>query len=429
MKKGKALRVTLVYTGIGICGFNNNLSDDRERYHIGHGLASIGAYAKAAGYDVNLIDLRKLSGWEEFTSKIRTDPADVYGISISQADCKPGAELINKIKEILPDSRIIVGGIHPSVFPFEYADQEVDSVVVGEGEITFVDLLKMIENKLSLPKIIRGSKPNLDEIPWVDRELFDYEEELKCLFSPEQPGPSVTILAGRGCIYKCTYCQPAENKVFGLPYRLRSPQNVIEELKYLQDRYNFKNIIFWDDTFTINKKWIMKFCDLYEAERFGATISACSRADIICDNEPMVERLASIGVNWFVVGLESGSQRLLDFIKKGTTVEQNKESVRISRKYGIKTYATIMYGLPTETREESLATANMINEINPEYTMVFWFFPIPGTEIHKYCVENDLILEGVSDRTIQRTATHKPTLKNIDYDYIYYSLMVPRMQR
>jgi anaerobic magnesium-protoporphyrin IX monomethyl ester cyclase len=420
------LKVTLVYTGIGICGFDNNKSDDRERYHIGHGLASVGASAKEAGYNVNLIDLRRLTGWDEFVSKIKSDPADVYGISISQADCKPGAELIDKIKEALPDSKIIVGGIHPSIFPFAYKDKGV-TVVVGEGEITFVDLLKLVEEGSLLPSIVRGIKPDLDKIPWVDRTLFDYDRELECLFSTDQPGPTVTILAGRGCPMKCTYCQPAENKVFGSPYRLRSPQNVIAELRSLYDKYHFKNVIFWDDTFTISKKWIMEFCDLYEAQNFGATISACSRADIICDNEDMVKRMAEVGVNWFVVGLETGSQRLLDFIKKGTTVEQNIEAVRISRKYGIKTYATIMYGLPTETREESLATYDMIQECNPEYTMVFWFLPIPGTEIYNFCFDNDLILDGVLDRTIVRTATHRPTLKNIDYDYIYYSLMVPRM--
>jgi len=421
-----SVKVTLIYTGIGICGFSNENTDERERHHIGHGIASVGASAKAAGYDVNLIDLRTLTGWEEFVSKIKADLADVYGISISQADCKPGAELITKIKETVPNSKIIVGGLHPSVFPFAYADKGV-TVVVGEGEISFVDLLKMVESNSPLPTVIRGTKPNLDEIPWVDRNLFDYERELECLFSNDQPGPTVTMLAGRGCPMKCTYCQPAENMVFGSPYRLRNPQNVIDELLYLYDKHHFKNVLFWDDTFAINKKWIMEFCDLYEAQNFRATISACNRADIICNNESMIKRMAEVGVNWFVVGMETGSQRLLDFIKKGTTVEQNKEAVRISRKYGIKTYATIMYGLPTETREDSLATCKMIEEANPEYTQVFWFLPIPGTEIYKYCVENDLILPGVLDRTIARTATFIPNLKNIDYDYIWHKLMMPRM--
>ena len=422
----KRLKVTLVYTGIGICGFDTGSSDDRERHHIGHGIASVGASVKAAGYDVNLIDLRTLKGWDEFTLRIMADPADVYGISISQADKKPGSELIDRIREVLPDSKIIVGGVHPSVFPFDYKDKGV-AVVVGEGEVTFVDLLKLVESNSPLPSIVKGIKPNLDEIPWVDRELFDYRKELECLFSQDQPGPTVTVLAGRGCPMACTYCQPAENTVFGKPYRLRSPENVIAELRMLYDKYHFKNIIFWDDTFTISKKWLMEFCDLYEVQNFGATLSVNSRADFICENEDMIERLASIGVNWFVIGLETGSQRLLDFIKKGTTVEQNIKAVEIARKYGISTYATIMYGLPTETKEESLATYNMINECNPAYTMIFWFLPIPGTEIYKYCVDNDLILDGVLDRTIKRTATFVPTLKNIDYDYIWSALMAPRM--
>ena len=421
-----SMKVTLVYPGIGICGFSNENTDDRERHHIGHGIASVGASAKAAGYDVNLIDLRTLTGWEEFEAKIKADPADVYGISISQADCKPGDEVIKKIKATVLNANIIVGGLHPTVFPFEYAHKGV-TIVVGEGEVTFVDMLKLVESKSILPAVIRGVKPILDSIPWVDRNLFDYERELECLFSNDQPGPTVTMLAGRGCPMKCTYCQPAENMVFGSPYRLRSPQNVIDELLYLYDKHHFKNVLFWDDTFAINKKWIMEFCDLYESQKFGATISACNRADIICNNEPMIKRMAEVGVNWFVVGMETGSQRLLDFIKKGTTVEQNKEAVRISRKYGIKTYATIMYGLPTETREDSLATCKMIEEANPEYTQVFWFLPIPGTEIYKYCVENDLILPGVLDRTIARTATFIPNLKNIDYDYIWHKLMMPRM--
>ena len=421
-----SMKVTLVYPGIGICGFSNENTDDRERHHIGHGIASVGASAKAAGYDVNLIDLRTLTGWEEFEAKIKADPADVYGISISQADCKPGDEVIKKIKATVLNANIIVGGLHPTVFPFEYAHKGV-TIVVGEGEVTFVDMLKLVESKSILPAVIRGVKPILDSIPWVDRNLFDYERELECLFSNDQPGPTVTMLAGRGCPMKCTHCQPAENMVFGSPYRLRSPQNVIDELLYLYDKHHFKNVLFWDDTFAINKKWIMEFCDLYESQKFGATISACNRADIICNNEPMIKRMAEVGVNWFVVGMETGSQRLLDFIKKGTTVEQNKEAVRISRKYGIKTYATIMYGLPTETREDSLATCKMIEEANPEYTQVFWFLPIPGTEIYKYCVENDLILPGVLDRTIARTATFIPNLKNIDYDYIWHKLMMPRM--
>jgi anaerobic magnesium-protoporphyrin IX monomethyl ester cyclase len=199
---------------------------------------------------------------------------------------------------------------------------------------------------------------------------------------------------------------------------MRSPENVITELHSLKEKYDFRSITFWDDTFTLNRKWVMRFCDLYESEGFTEPIVAASRADIICRNEGMVERLASIGLDWLQVGLESGSQRILDFIKKDTTVEQNLQAAKICRKHGIKMFATYMYGLPTETRRDSLATAMMIDEIQPEHGSPFYFRPIPGTDIYDYCEANNLILEEAKNASIARTGMFTPTIRGVDYDYI-----------
>jgi anaerobic magnesium-protoporphyrin IX monomethyl ester cyclase len=405
--------------GIGVAGFNpDRPPGDREGSWISHGIASIGAAAKYALFDVDLIDLRQLSGFDQLAEIVRKNPADVYGLSISAVDYATGLQTVLTVKQNAPDCKIIVGGIQPSLFPEDYDYRVIDTVVVGEGEVTFVDLLRIIERGDILPRRIQGKKPNLDYTPWVDRELFDYRREIECNFTPDQQTPSVTMLAGRGCPYKCSYCQPAENDVFGKPYRMRSAANVIGELQQLHGRYGYKSITFWDDTFTLNRKWVMEFCDLYERTGIYATIAACSRADIICNNESMVERLADIGLDWFVIGLETGSQRLLDLIRKGTTVEQNIRAAEICRKYGIKVFGTFMYGLPTETREESKATAEMIERIAPAHASPFWFTPIKGTGLHDYCVKQDLILDGVKDRTIERTGRYLPALKGVDYDYI-----------
>jgi anaerobic magnesium-protoporphyrin IX monomethyl ester cyclase len=187
---------------------------------------------------------------------------------------------------------------------------------------------------------------------------------------------------------------------------------------YLKDRYRYRSVTFWDDTFTFNKKWVDEFCDRYERTGIGASITACSRADIICNNESMVKRMAEVGVGLLIIGMESGSQRILDLIKKGTTVEQNIEAAKICKKYGIQVFATFMYGLPTETREESLATAKMIDEINPEFPSPFWFTPIRGTDIYDFCEVNDLILDETKERTIARTGVFKASIKGVDYDYI-----------
>lgn len=413
------MKVILVYVGIGVAGFNaNRRPGDREGSWIGHGIASIGASLKSAGHEVELIDMRQLSGWEEFKERVANQRASIYGLSVSAVDYHSALEAANTIKTAHPESKVIVGGIHPSVFPDSYENANIDTVVVGEGEITFVDLVEDVERKNKLSARVQGKKPDLDSIPWADRELFNYRMETRCFFAPNQKTPSITMIAGRGCPFHCRFCQPAENAVFGLPYRMRSPENVVRELQFLKKKYGFKSVTFWDDTFTYGKKWVMQFCDLYEKENFGATVAVCSRADIVCKNEGMIERLASVGVDWFVIGFESGSQRILDFLRKGTTVEQNVGATKICRKYGIKVFGTYMYGLPTETKEEALMTARMIDEVRPEHSSPFYFVPIPGTDMYGYCEENDLILDEVKDRSIARTGMFQSALKGIDYGYL-----------
>ena len=413
------MKITLIYVGIGVAGFDPGRKvGDREGSWIGHGVASVGASTLAAGYDVDLIDMRQLAGWGHFEAVIKEKQSDVFGLSVSPVDYESALRAVSKIKKVLPNAKIVVGGIHPSVFPDEYNFKAVDCVVKGEGEVTFPKILKMFAEGIKPDKIILAEKPDLDKIPWVARDLFHYHMELTCHFDPDQKIPSITMLAGRGCPFKCSYCQPAENAVFGKPYRLRSPENVINEMLYLKGRYRYRSVTFWDDTFTFNKKWVNEFCDRYEKTEIGASITACSRADIICNNEPMVKRMAEAGVGLLIIGMESGSQRILDLIKKGTTVEQNIEAARICKKYGIQVFATYMYGLPTETREESLATAKMIDKIRPEFPSPFWFTPIRGTDIYDFCESNDLILDETKERTIARTGVFKPSIKGIDYGYI-----------
>lgn len=422
------MRVSLVYVGVGVAGFNADRPlGDREGSWISHGLGSISASCKAAGFDTDIVDLRQFPDWDAFRELVANEPSDVYGLGVSAVDYAQALNAVLIIKQTAPKAKIIVGGIHPTIFPDQYDFRVIDSVIVGEGEITFVDVCKQIARGIEPLKLVRGIQPDLDALPWVDRESWDYRRELSCSFAPDQLTPSITMLAGRGCAFHCGYCQPAESAVFGRPFRMRSPENVLAEMDALYTKYRFKSVTFWDDTFTFSNKWIQRFCDIYPKDRFsGATIAACSRADILVNHPSIAERLASIGVDWLVIGLETGSQRLLDFINKGTTVEENYEAVRICKANGIKTFATIMFGLPTETREESTATARMIDEIQPEFTSPFWFLPIEGTDLHTYCAENDLILDETKHRTIERTGRMIPTIKGVDYDYIR-ELLEPRM--
>lgn len=413
------MNVCLVYVGVGVAGMaKNRLLGDLEGSWISHGVASIGACLKQAGHQTSLIDLRRLDGWQEMAEQVKAYPAEVYCLSVSAVDYHGALKAVLVIKQNAPKAKILIGGIHPTIFPYEYSFPVIDCVIQGEGEITVVKLVDALAKGEAIPRWAIGEKPDLDAIPWVDRELFDYRNELACKFTLDQKLPAITMLAGRGCPYLCTYCQPAERAVFGNPYRMRSPENVVNELIALKERYHYKSITFWDDTFTFRAKWVKEFCDRYEAAGIGASIASCSRADIICKNEGMIERLAEIGVDWFVIGMESGSDRMLKLLKKGCTVEQNYEAAKICRKYGIKVFATYMYGLPTETNDEVLMTARMIDEIAPEHPSPFIFTPIKGTDAYTSCDKNDMILDGVRERTIERTGKFQPALKDVDYDFI-----------
>lgn len=414
------MKVTLIYPGIGITGFGKTkiFPLNGELQWIQHGLASIGAYAKREGYEVDLIDMRTLDSWEHFENIITLKSPDVVGISVSCLDYKSALEACAMIKTINPKIVTVAGGIFATEFPQELLKSDnINYVITGEGEITFTNLLGALKKGEPFPRISKGLTPDLDNLANIDRELFDYKRELSCYFAPNQPFPHVTMIAGRGCPYNCSYCQPAERAVFGRHFRMRSVENVLQELRDLRDRYDFKSITWWDDTFTVSSGWIYKFCDAYKKEGFNAEMAACSRADIICKNEEMIKRLSEAGLNWLVIGFESGNQRILDLLKKGTTVEQNYKAAKICKKYKIKLFATFMLGLPTETKEEVKDTIRMIRAIKPEHPSPFYFTPIPGTDIYDYCIKNGMLLRD-DPFEIERTGNFIPKIKGVDYKFL-----------
>ena len=410
------MRITLVFCAVSIAGFNpNRPPGDREGSWISHGLASIGTVLRNEGHEVDLIDLRQLAGWSDFTDRIKVNPADVYGLQISPVDLFSGLKTVYDIKTTLPDAKIVVGGLLPTISPEKFEFEVIDTVFMGEGEVTFPKILADYEQGIPLPKLVRGERPALDSLPWIDRDFFDYNKEMTCSFAPFQPLPTITMLSGRGCPFRCAFCQPAENAVFGKPYRQRSVDNVLGEMRYLHDKYQYRSASFWDDTFTVNRHWVDEFCDKYD---IGVPLSVNCRADIICNNEAMIEKLAKIGVEWLAIGFESGSQRILDFLNKGTTVEQNYKAAEICRRYGIKLFIAFMLGLPTETKEEALMTEKLIADTNPEWPCCYWYTPIPGTRLYQYCEENDLMLHDMDQETIERSAKFVPQIKGIDYGHL-----------
>lgn len=405
------MKITFIYPGITESGFSNRRGN--EGSWMNHGLCSLSATLKKSGHTVSLIDLRTLTGWEHFESSVKDHAADVYGISVMSVDMAAASRCASIIKKV-SRAPVVFGGPHPSIAPEEtLRDSNVDYVVCGEGEISLIELIRDIAEGRPAARLIEGKRPDLEGLPFVDRELFSAREEP---FVPFLKAPFVTIIAGRGCIYNCSYCQPAERKIFGPRVRRRSVANVIAELKELDAKYSFNSFMFHDDCLTEDKKWIEDFCDGYSNAGFRKQFVCQSRADLVCRNRQMVKMLREIGLELMIIGFETGSQRMLDFIGKGTSTAQNLEAAKICHELGIKIWANYMLGLPGETREESVMTAEMIREIKPYHCSPAYYTPHPGSRLFDFCDERGLSL--IKKPEDYRRNIYEPKIKGIDYDFL-----------
>jgi len=395
------MKTSLIYPGIAGYGFKS-LGKGMEAGWVSHGLAHLSSAAKAHGFDIDLIDLRALSGWDEFREELRRRRPDVTAFTMMSVDYNPAIEAARIVKEELPEAITVVGGPHPTIMVDEVAEIPVfDYIIIREGEVTFPWLLgELRDGRRPENRVLEGEMPDLDALPFPDRDLFLEEwrrygytlNSPEVPFVPDLPAPFLTIIAGRGCKYFCSFCQPAERLIFGKGVRKRSPANIVEELTLLRERYHFASFMFHDDCLTESRSWVLEFCDLYEAGGFTQPFFCQSRADIIANNEDMVRRMAEVGLKGYFIGFESGNDRVLKFLRKGTTRAKNLAAARVCRKYGVKIWANYMLGLPTETKDEVMDTISMLKEIDPDWYSPAFYTPHPGSDLYDYCIEHDLSL-------------------------------------
>jgi anaerobic magnesium-protoporphyrin IX monomethyl ester cyclase len=422
------MKVTLICSGGGAEGFNS-AGKGMSGGWIGHGLALLSACTKEAGYEVNLIDRRALRDWDHFRDEVSVRAPDVVGFGMLSVEFNPVMRGVKIVKELNPKTIVVVGGPHPSLAPDEVLSNPlVDHVVLGEGEITFVDMLRKFERGEKVERVTQGERPDLDQLPYADRDVY-LDEWRKAGYdydSPEAPlsaetlPPFVTVIAGRGCRYNCSFCKPGEDILFGKAVRRRSVSHVIGELRQLRDKYHFNTLMIHDDCLTEDREWVTEFCDSYEAEGFTQPFWCQARVDHVIKHEDMIRRMAQVGLAGLFLGFESGSDRVLKFIRKGTTSAKNLEAARICRKYGIRVWANYMLGLPTETEDEIKETIAMLKEIDPDYYSPAYYTPYPGNDLHSYCMDHDLSL--VTDHDGYSRNPTEPKIKGHDPEFLRWAL-------
>jgi anaerobic magnesium-protoporphyrin IX monomethyl ester cyclase len=423
------MHVTLIYAGIAGKGFDS-IGQGMDSGWISHGLAMLSAVCKAQGFRTDLIDLRSLGSWDQLRDELRTRHPRVCGLTMMSVDFNPVMQCIDVIKEEDPSIIVVVGGPHPTLVTNEVlANPKIDYIVTREGEISFPRLLSAIESgQPPAERLIVGEMPDLDALPYSDHDLFlaEWRKWGYGLDSPEAPftellpPPFVTIIAGRGCIYNCAFCKPAESLIFGKKVRRRSVANVMGELRILRDQFHFSSFMFHDDCLIEDRKWVTEFCEAYMAEHFTQPFFCQGRADIIVRHEDMVALMVKAGLRGYFIGFESGSDRVLNFIRKGTTRAINIQAAAVCRKYGITIWANYMLGLPTETKDEILDTVSMMKEIDPDYYSPAFYTPHPGSDLYDYCEENDLSL--IKSHDSYRRNPDELKIKGHDYEFLRWAL-------
>lgn len=386
------MNVTLVYPAVASAGFGclGKRPWSPETHLIHHGLASLGAVLRADGHQVGLVDLRGLRGWGAFRRAVRARDSGLWGISVTSPDRDIARRCAGIIRQEHPAARIVVGGVHPSVCPGDFAeDPAVDHVIRGEGELALAALAR----GESMP---RGEPPDLDALPFAARDLFDVGAELRGGFYPDRlglPTPTVTLVAGRGCAYNCSFCQPAERAVFGPRVRRRSVDHVLAELRVLRDRYAFRSLMVHDDCLLEDRDWVLEFADAY-AREFGQPWFCQARADLVAGDEDLVAALREAGLAALSIGFESGSDRVLRLLRKGVTVAQNRQAAEVCRRHGVRVFGNYMLGLPGETPAEMMATARLVREVGATVALrsVGIYAPSPGSDLYETCRREGLLL-------------------------------------
>lgn len=335
-------------------------------------------------------------GYDTLGAYLKDARPDVIGISALTFTIIDALKTARIAKEALPGVKVCLGGYHVTYYPLETLKFDaVDFIICGEGEDAFVAFLRALKGEILCDEVpglghktsgdIRlnkcsGGAVNMDAITQPAHHLIDLNKYTHVL-----SGGSIvsSIQATRGCPYGCAFCDIRKSK-----FRRRSADNILSEIKYLMSR-SVLDFFFVDDTITLDKQWLVNLCERIIDENLKITFKISSRVDTI--SSLLLVALKTAGCKWICYGVESGIQRLLDYLDKGITIEQTKEAFRLTHEAGIKTMAYAMIGIPTETEEEMHLTGKFIQSLKATYVSYSICTPYPKTALYHRMLREGLI--------------------------------------
>jgi len=328
---------------------------------------------------------------------------DVIGITCYTPEYYEVIGLARNIKKIIPKTTIIVGGIHPTLFPQEFCSPSnpIDIAVIGEGEITMLELVNALRNKTSLQKIkgiafcdpknkimiqtpLRPLHPILDEIynPAYDKVDMEYYTTASPYAIRGVFLRSAYVSYSRGCPSQCTFCVSKKIRTcngIGNYIRLRDPKNVADEISFLKQKYKIDSFYFIDDLFTLDKSKVKTFCKILIENRINL-LWGCSSKVTTVDFQTLkiMKKAGCIQIDF---GVERGSDQALKLVKKGTNLRIIKNVFNNCHKLGIRTLASMIDNIPEETEQDLHDILLLLDKIKATIVCINTFIPYPGTEI------------------------------------------------
>jgi radical SAM superfamily enzyme YgiQ (UPF0313 family) len=347
---------------------------DADFFQTPYGLFSLAAQALRAGHQVKVLNLSNYA-WEAAEELIRNLEADAYGMSCWTANRRGVALVAGAIKRHHPGRPVIIGGPHATPLPREMLAHhpEIDIVCVGESDLTFMEILGRIERGEStsdVPGSVYRSGAGIVSAPARDsvRNLDELE-------SPHRYFDTHILMTSRGCPWACTFCG-AETS-WGRGFRGHSVPYVLDALEAALPRYRVKMVQVKDDTFTTNKKRVIELCRGIRERRLNFLWSCDTRVDVL--SEELLYEMRLAGCQRLSLGVESGSQRILDAIHKKITKEDILEAVEMAKKYGVHVRFYMMLGNRGETVETFQETLDFLKLARPHQYIFSCLSIYPGT--------------------------------------------------
>jgi anaerobic magnesium-protoporphyrin IX monomethyl ester cyclase len=368
------------------------------------------AVVRKSGYDVDLFDTYFAISPQEITAKIIAEQPDIlviyddgfnYLTKMCLTKMREAAFEMTKLAKAA-GLKVIVASSDSTDHYDSYLSQGADCIILGEGEISLLEVIKSfnagksteeidgiayLKNGVAIKNKLRPILTDLDSLPLPAWDLVNIEPYQKAW--AKHGYFSINLATTRGCPYKCNWCA---KPIYGNRYNSRSPQHVVDEIKLMQSFFTFDHIWFGDDIFGLKPSWVQEYNAVLKENSIKIPYKIQSRADLLLKDDT-IDNLAESGCDEVWIGAESGSQKILDAMDKGTTLVQIETCTKLMKAKGLKPCFFLQFGYLGEEWADIKATLNMLFTLMPHDIGVSVSYPLPGTKFY------DIVKSQLSDKT------------------------------